>query len=65
MAFAAVAAKIPGVRIEDPGCVAKTYPGFWDDLAGAGLRWRTIGGAASATAGSATAGRVLGAQQPS
>jgi 3-phosphoshikimate 1-carboxyvinyltransferase len=45
MAFAAVAARVPGVRIEDPGCVAKTYPGFWDDLARAGLRWRTIIGA--------------------
>lgn len=41
MAFAAVAAKVPGVAIENPGCVAKTYPGFWDDLARAGLRWRT------------------------
>ena len=25
--------KFPGVTILDPGCVAKTYPGFWDDLA--------------------------------
>jgi 3-phosphoshikimate 1-carboxyvinyltransferase len=41
MAFAALAARVPGVAIEDPGCVAKTYPGFWDDLARAGLRWRT------------------------
>jgi 3-phosphoshikimate 1-carboxyvinyltransferase len=37
MAFAAVAARVPGVAIEHPGCVAKTYPGFWDDLARAGL----------------------------
>ncbi len=41
MAFAAVAARVPGVAIRDPGCVAKTYPGFWADLAEAGLRWRT------------------------
>jgi len=40
MAFAAVAARVPGVAIEDPGCVAKTYPGFWDDLARVGLRGR-------------------------
>ncbi|HEX6673896.1 MAG TPA: 3-phosphoshikimate 1-carboxyvinyltransferase [Actinomycetes bacterium] len=40
MAFASVAARVPGVAIEDPGCVAKTYPGFWDDLAAAGVRWR-------------------------
>jgi 3-phosphoshikimate 1-carboxyvinyltransferase len=41
MAFAAIAARVPGVAIADPGCVAKTYPGFWDDLARAGLRTRT------------------------
>ena len=40
MALAAVAARVPGVVLEDPGCVAKTYPGFWDDLAAAGLAWR-------------------------
>jgi 3-phosphoshikimate 1-carboxyvinyltransferase len=40
MALAAVAARVPGVVIEDPGCVAKTYPGFWRDLAEAGLVWR-------------------------
>jgi len=40
MALAAVAARVPGVVLEGPGCVAKTYPGFWDDLAAAGLAWR-------------------------
>jgi 3-phosphoshikimate 1-carboxyvinyltransferase len=43
MAFAALAVRVPGVAIQDPGCVAKTYPGFWADLARAGLRWRTHG----------------------
>ena len=33
MSFAITALKAPGVTILDPGCVAKTYPGFWDDLA--------------------------------
>jgi 3-phosphoshikimate 1-carboxyvinyltransferase len=33
MAFALAGVKAPGVTIEDPACVAKTYPGFWDDLA--------------------------------
>jgi 3-phosphoshikimate 1-carboxyvinyltransferase len=33
MSFAVLAAVSDGVRIEDPACVAKTYPGFWDDLA--------------------------------
>jgi 3-phosphoshikimate 1-carboxyvinyltransferase len=32
MAFALVGLKAKGVTILDPGCVAKTYPGFWDDL---------------------------------
>jgi 3-phosphoshikimate 1-carboxyvinyltransferase len=33
MSFALAGLRIPGVTIQDPGCVAKTYPGFWDDLA--------------------------------
>jgi 3-phosphoshikimate 1-carboxyvinyltransferase len=33
MSFAIAATKAPGVTILDPGCVAKTYPGFWEDLA--------------------------------
>lgn len=33
MSFALAGLKSPGVTILDPGCVAKTYPGFWDDLA--------------------------------
>ena len=32
MSFALAGSRIPGMTIEDPGCVAKTYPGFWDDL---------------------------------
>lgn len=32
MSMALVGLRVPGVRIEDPGCVAKTYPEFWDDL---------------------------------
>ena len=33
MAFALVGLKVPGLTILDPGCVAKTYPRYWDDLA--------------------------------
>jgi 3-phosphoshikimate 1-carboxyvinyltransferase len=33
MSFAVLGAVAGGVRIEDPACVAKTYPGFWQDLA--------------------------------
>jgi 3-phosphoshikimate 1-carboxyvinyltransferase len=32
MSFALVGLMVPGIRIQDPGCVAKTYPAFWDDL---------------------------------
>lgn len=33
MAFAVAGLVLPGVEIADPDCVAKSYPGFWDDLA--------------------------------
>jgi 3-phosphoshikimate 1-carboxyvinyltransferase len=32
MSFALAGLKSPGVTILNPGCVAKTYPRFWDDL---------------------------------
>jgi 3-phosphoshikimate 1-carboxyvinyltransferase len=32
MSLALVGLNVPGVVIDDPGCVAKTYPDFWDDL---------------------------------
>jgi 3-phosphoshikimate 1-carboxyvinyltransferase len=32
MSMALVGLKVPGIVIKDPGCVAKTYPGFWADL---------------------------------
>jgi 3-phosphoshikimate 1-carboxyvinyltransferase len=40
MAFTAVGAVVPGVELSDPGCVAKTYPGFFADVArlGVGVR---------------------------
>ena len=34
MSLALVGLVQPGVVIRDPGCTAKTYPGFFDDLAG-------------------------------
>ncbi len=33
MSFALAALRIPGVRISNPGCVQKTYPRYFDDLA--------------------------------
>ena len=32
MSLALVGLRVPGVVIDDPGCVAKTYPGFWTDF---------------------------------
>lgn len=32
MAFALAGARWPGISLRDPGCVVKTYPGFFDDL---------------------------------
>jgi 3-phosphoshikimate 1-carboxyvinyltransferase len=31
-AFSALATAVPGIRIAAPGCVSKTYPGWWDEL---------------------------------
>jgi 3-phosphoshikimate 1-carboxyvinyltransferase len=32
MSFALIGLRVPGVTIADPGCVAKTYPGYFTDL---------------------------------
>jgi 3-phosphoshikimate 1-carboxyvinyltransferase len=32
MSFALVGLRVPGIVIDNPGCVAKTYPGFFTDL---------------------------------
>jgi 3-phosphoshikimate 1-carboxyvinyltransferase len=32
MSMALIGLKVPGIVIKNPGCVAKTYPGFWQDL---------------------------------
>ena len=37
MAFALAGLLMPGVTILNPGCVAKTYPRFWDDLESLGV----------------------------
>lgn len=38
MSFALAGLRIPGVDILDPGCVTKTYPGFFTDLAALEVR---------------------------
>jgi 3-phosphoshikimate 1-carboxyvinyltransferase len=37
MAFAVAGLRLPGLSLRDPGCVAKTYPGFFAD-------WARLGG---------------------
>ena len=32
MSFAVLGLRSPGISIADPGCVAKTFPGFWTAL---------------------------------
>jgi 3-phosphoshikimate 1-carboxyvinyltransferase len=32
MSFALAGLRVPGIQIADPGCVAKTFPGYWDLL---------------------------------
>jgi len=32
MAAGLVSLRVPGVKTMNPGCVSKSYPGFWDDL---------------------------------
>jgi len=31
MSFGVLGSRLAGLRILDPGCVAKTYPNFWKD----------------------------------
>ena len=40
MSFALAGLKIGGITVLDPGCVAKTYPGYWDALASLGVELR-------------------------
>jgi 3-phosphoshikimate 1-carboxyvinyltransferase len=40
MSFALAGLKIGGIRILDPKCVGKTYPGYWDMLRGLGVTLR-------------------------
>lgn len=37
MSLALIGLRLAHIEIEDPGCVAKTWPGYWDALAGLGV----------------------------
>jgi 3-phosphoshikimate 1-carboxyvinyltransferase len=43
MSFALAGLKIGGITILDPDCVAKTWPSYWDALAGLGVELRFEG----------------------
>ena len=43
MSFALAALRIEGIAIEDPECVGKTYPGYWDALASLGVAMERLG----------------------
>ncbi|MHB1988737.1 MAG: 3-phosphoshikimate 1-carboxyvinyltransferase [Acidimicrobiales bacterium] len=49
MAFSALGCAVRGVRIASPGCVAKTYPGWWSDLDALGVRVVTARASPSST----------------
>lgn len=42
-AFALLGLVVDGLTVDDPGCVAKSWPGFWRDLASLGARVRGLG----------------------
>ena len=37
MCFALAGLKVAGIRIQDPDCVAKTYPEYWKALGSLGV----------------------------
>jgi 3-phosphoshikimate 1-carboxyvinyltransferase len=37
MSFALAGLRLPGIVILDPACTGKTYPAYWDMLAGLGV----------------------------
>jgi len=32
MSFAMLGLAVPGIRIQDAGCVKKSFPGFWEEM---------------------------------
>jgi 3-phosphoshikimate 1-carboxyvinyltransferase len=42
MSFALAGLKTGGVTILDPGCVSKTYPGYWEALASLGVGFKVM-----------------------
>jgi 3-phosphoshikimate 1-carboxyvinyltransferase len=34
MSLSLAGLRVPGIAIQDPGCVGKTFPGYWTSLGG-------------------------------
>lgn len=59
MAFALLGLVVPGIAIADPGCVAKSYPTFWDDLEAVSRSLRCVAVIGMRGAGKSTFGQAL------
>ena len=59
MAFAVLGAFVEGVEIDQPGCVAKSFPGFFDELEAALASRRCIALIGQRGCGKSTLGRSL------
>ena len=42
MSLSLLGLRLGGVEIEDPGCVSKTFPAYWDMLAGLGVELQPL-----------------------
>jgi 3-phosphoshikimate 1-carboxyvinyltransferase len=42
MCFGMAGVRLRGIEIQDPSCVSKTYPGFWEDLKHLGVNLQVI-----------------------
>lgn len=63
MALAPVAVLVPGIVIRDAGCVAKSYPGYWDALRAIGFK--TLDPAVGVNADNEPAGMAADTQSSS
>jgi len=38
MSFSLMGLRVPGIRIKNPSCVSKSFPGFWSKLEELGIK---------------------------
>ena len=61
-AFGLLGSFVPGVRIEEPACVRKSYPAFWKDLSKVHVQHRAVALVGMRGAGKTTLARALAAR---